>query len=112
MSCPFSRINFNELFEISFNSNLCLKNHKQYQTRKLSTKKLLKLQELNFNKNPKYAKSDPNANITDPVNFNYYETHENHKLIYSLKSNKSEKFSIFHSNICSLQGNFDNLRYC
>ena len=109
---PIFRIDFNELLEISFNSNFdckCLKNHKQYQTRKLSTKKLLKLQELNFNKNPKYAKSDPNANITDPVNFNYYETHEFHKLINSLKSNKSENFSVFHSSICSLQGNFDKL---
>ena len=43
------------------------------------------------------------------MNFNYYETHEFHKLINSLKSNKSENFSIFHSNICSLQGNFDKL---
>ena len=76
---PFSRIDFDELLEISFNSSFdckCLKNHKQYQTRKLSTKKLLNLQELNFNKNPKYAKSDPNGNITDPVNFNYYEPHK------------------------------------
>ena len=40
------------------------------------------------------------------MNFNYYEFH---KLINSLKSNKSENFSIFHSNICSLQGNFDKL---
>ena len=43
------------------------------------------------------------------MNFNYYETHEFHKLINSLKSNKSENFSIFHSNICSIQGNFDKL---
>ena len=51
----FSRINFDELLEISFKSNFdckCLKNHKQYQTRKLSTKKLLNLHELNFNKSP------------------------------------------------------------
>ena len=74
-----------------------------------STEKLLNLQELNFNKNSKYANSDPNASIADPVNFNYYETHAFHKLKNNLKLNKSENFSIFHSNICSLQGNFDKV---
>ena len=74
-----------------------------------STEKLLNLQELNFNKNSKYANSDPNASIADPVNFNYYETHAFHKLKNNLKLNKSENLSIFHSNISSLKGNFDKL---
>ena len=43
------------------------------------------------------------------MNFNYYETHAFHKLKNNLKLNKSENFSIFHSNICSLQENFDKL---
>ena len=74
-----------------------------------STKNLLNLNKLNLNKNHKYVNRDPNANIADPVNFNYYETHAFHKLKNNLKLNKSENFSIFHSNICSLQGNFDKL---
>ena len=109
---PFTRIDLDELLEISFSCNTdckCLQNHKQNQTINTSTKKLLNLQELNFNKNPEYVNSDPNANIADPVNFNYYETHAFHKLKNNLKLNKSENFSIFHSNICSLQGNFDKL---
>ena len=109
---PFARIDLDELLEISFNSNFnykCLKTHKQNQTINASTKKLLNLQELSFNKNPKYVNSDPNANIADPMNFSYYETHALHKLKNNLKINKSENFSIFHSNICSLQGNFDKL---
>ena len=43
------------------------------------------------------------------MNFNYYETHAFHKLKNTLKLNKSENFSIFHYNICSLQGNFYKL---
>ena len=109
---PFARIDLDELLEISFNSNFnykCLKTHKQNQTINASTKKLLNLQELSFNKNPNYVNSDPNANIADPMNFSYYETHALHKLKNNLKINKSENVSIFHSNICSLQGNFDKL---
>ena len=86
-----------------------MKNHKQNQTINSSTKRLLNLQELNFNKNPKYVSSDPNANIADPVDLNCYETHTFHKLKNNLKLKKSENFSIFQPNICSLQGNFDKL---
>ena len=35
--------------------------------------------------------------------------HALHKIKNNLKLNKSENFSIYHSNICSLQGNFDKL---
>ena len=108
----FARIDLDEILEISLNSNFdckCLKNHKKTQTMNTSTKKLLNLQELNFKKTPKYANSDPNASIANPVNFNYYETHAFHKLKNNLKLNKSENFSISHSNICSLQGNFDKV---
>ena len=103
-----------ELLEISFNSNFdckCLKDNKQNQAINTSTKKLLNLQELNFNKNPKYGDSGPNANIADPVNFNYYETHTFHKLKNNLKLNKSGNFSIFHSKICKLELLLDNLEH-
>ena len=109
---PFTGIDLNELLEASFNSNYickCLQNHKQKTSFHTSTNKLLNLQELNFNKNPEYANSDPYANIADPVNFDYYETHAFHKLKNNLKLNKTDIFSIFHSNICSLQGNFEKL---
>ena len=43
------------------------------------------------------------------MNLNYYETYAFHKLRNNLKLNKSENVSIFHSNIFSLQGNFDKL---
>ena len=109
---PFTGIDLNELLDVSFNSNYvcnCLQNHKQNPTFYKNTTKLLNLQELNFKKNPEYVNSDPYANIADPVNFNYYETHAFHKLKNNLNLNIAENFSIFHSNICSLQGNFDKL---
>ena len=56
-----------------------------------------------------YSYQDPNHDI-DPTNFSYYLTHEFHKLHNknSSETNKT-KFSVLHTNICSLQGNFDNL---
>ena len=107
---PFTGIDLNERLDASFNSNYvckCLQNHKQNPTFYKNTTKLLNLQELNFNKNPEYVNSDSYANIADPANFNYYETQQFHKLKNNLNLNKAENFSIFHSNICSLQGNFD-----
>ena len=43
------------------------------------------------------------------MNFNYYETNTFHKLKNNLKLNKLGNFSIFHSHVCSLQGNFGKL---
>ena len=40
--------------------------------------------------------------------FKFYQTHEFHKLVNNLSENKA--FSVFHTNICSLQANFDNLQ--
>ena len=56
-----------------------------------------------------YSYQDPN-HVIDPTNFSYYLTHEFHKLHNknSSETNKT-KFSVLHTNICSLQGNFDNL---
>ena len=41
-------------------------------------------------------------------NFKFYQNHDFHKLIKGLKGNKT--FSILHTNIYSLQGNFENLQ--
>ena len=41
-------------------------------------------------------------------NFKYYQNHDFHKLIKGLKGNKT--FSLLHTNIYSLQGNFENLK--
>ena len=41
-------------------------------------------------------------------NFKYYQNHDFHKLIKGLKGNKT--FSLLHTNIYSVQGNFENLQ--
>ena len=71
--------------------------------------KFLNLKELNFKNDLYYIKVDPDENITDVTNFNYFTTHEFHKC--SKKTNeKNKSFSILHSNICLLQGSFDKLQ--
>ena len=40
--------------------------------------------------------------------FKFYQTHEFHKLVNNLSENKV--LSVFHTNICCLQANFDNLQ--
>ena len=46
-------------------------------------------------------------NVTN--NFKYYEVHDFHKLHSTALNKNSSHFSIFHTNICSLQSNFENL---
>ena len=72
--------------------------------------KIINLKELNFDKNQRYSNKDPNDHVIDPTNFSYHLTHDFHKL-HNKNSNKTNNtiFSVLHTNICSLQGNFDNL---
>ena len=55
--------------------------------------------------------NDTNDQILDNFfiqpNFKFYQNHDFHKM--SEKINKNKDFSIFHTNICSLQGNFEKL---
>ena len=72
--------------------------------------KIINLKELNFDNNQSYSNKDPNDHVIDPTNFSYYLTHDFHKL-HKKNSNKTNNtnFSVLHTNICSLQGNFNNL---
>ena len=55
--------------------------------------------------------NDTNDQILDNFliqpNFKFYQNHDFYKM--SEKINKNKDFSIFHANICSLQGNFEKL---
>ena len=46
--------------------------------------------------------------IDQKSNFNYYHNHQFHKLVNKIPENKTS--SLLHTNICSLQGNFENLQ--
>ena len=75
------------------------------------------LYRLNLTKqNPEkfYIPSDPLAEIDDQLtfetNFDYFQTHDFHKLLKKVKnSSKKSEFSIFHSNIQSLQNKLDKI---
>ena len=72
--------------------------------------KIINLKELNFGKNQSYSNKDPNDHVIDSTNFSYYLTHDFHKLHNkNCSKTNSTSFSVLHTNICSLQGNFDNL---
>ena len=108
---PYMKIDYEEILDLSYNSNYecnCSQFNKN-NILEICTKKPLNLKELNFNKNPIFANKDPNFNLAGPVCFNYFLSHEFHKLSKKLKTPNSENFSLLHSNICSLQGNFDKL---
>ena len=110
---PFAEIDLRDLIDLSFNSNYicsCLENNKLKNNSEDFMNKIINLKELNFDKNQSYSNKDPNDHVIDPTNFSYYLTHDFHKL-HKKNSNKTNNtnFSVLHTNICSLQGNFDNL---
>ena len=88
---PFSHLENDESSELSYNSNFlsnCL--DKTIPEKGKNDLKFLNLKELNFKNDLSYIKVDPDENIT---NFNYFTTHEFHKL--SKKTNeKNKSFSI------------------
>ena len=110
---PFAEIDLRDLIDLSFNSNYicsCLENNKLKNNSEDFMNKIINLKELNFDKNQSYSNKDPNDHVIDPTNFSYYLTHDFHKL-HKKNSNKTNNtnFSVLHTNICSLQGNFNNL---
>ena len=111
MGTKFALNNVNDetLYTLSFNSNMqcpCL-THALLNTD--ADKYKLKFdvddyeKELNFSTGPDILDY---VNVFTPA-FEYYDVHKFHKLAMKDKSNTD--FSIFHTNICSLQGNFEKL---
>ena len=72
--------------------------------------KIINFKELNFDKNQNQSNKDPNDHVIDPINFSYYLTYDFH-ILHNKNSKKTNNtnLSVLHTNICSLQGNFDNL---
>ena len=108
----FIQIENFELEKLSFNSNFissCLQKDSCSNIHKNYLNNILNLGELTFNKNPHYSAKDPNVNVTYPTCFKYYLNHEFHKLNKNINSGKNDKFSLLHTDICSLQGNIQKL---
>ena len=64
---------------------------------------------LSFNEHIKYSELDPDEGIINLNNFKYYSTHSFHKLIKN--TNLNHCFSLLHTNISSLTGNFEKLEH-
>ena len=117
----FSQCDDTELLMHSFNSNfnckcktdtLYLKNNETHRFRYTDHPA--------SNEKNYYSGPDSDNGMEDAfklsLKFGYHNAHDFHKLI----SNKQKSFGVLHTNICSLQHNFDNLqqlichlcRYC
>ena len=105
----FTNIQDHDMLDLTFDSNFqCIWLENQVHTSNMEEhiQKLLSLKQLNFRKNINHSSKDLGENLTDPTCFYYYLTHDFHKLNIKNKRNKHNSFSIFHSNISSLKGNF------
>ena len=114
-TCQSDKFAFNsivdcELVKESFNSNFdcsCL-----ISCPSLTIKRNLLLEMAKFDKDEKYG-PDPENNIDKNFNlnvdFDYYTLHQFHKLVKDLNEKRKIYFSIYHSNIESLQCNFERL---
>ena len=114
---PFTDIDTKVLSDLTFNSNT-LTSEKKFQP-EISVDEKLKLMLSYSKQSPWYAYSHPNDNeydyFTDELgepmslrpNFDYYDIDEFKKV--KTLWNKSKSLGIFHTNICSLQANVENL---
>ena len=101
---PFTYIKLDELTWMSYNFNLpCLCPQKHSSPTNLNN--LLKSLS---NKDSPFYENDPCEYINIQPNFKFYDIHDLHKLDTFKDKTINNNFSIFHTNICSLQSNFDN----
>ena len=108
---PFSTIENKEIQSSTFNSNLNCKCANKKEN--VSSSGRFDILVDNTSHKDTWLSQEPetdqlyNEYINLKPNFNYYETHAFHALIN--KINIPKTFSIFHTNICSLPANMDNL---
>ena len=115
---PFYDCDTESLINETFNSNYdCICQSKSHLDSFMSNSNLLKsadskntflnLNELNFNIQNKQSELDPDEGLINVTNFKYYTTHEFHKLVKN--TDTKQCFSLLHTNISSLAGNFEKL---
>ena len=108
---PFNSTNSHDILSDSFNSNeLCndaSKDLTDYNCLENITE--LKLDKLNLNHFHPNADNDIDQNLNFTIDFKYYITHKFHKLSRNFNSNHLLFFGLMHTNICSLNKNFNNL---
>ena len=111
---PLYQCDYDEIINNSFNSNfICICNENQpllSAVTELKKDTYLNLNDvLNNSGKDNHCNYDPNENILNTIDFKYYSTHDFHKLKCNVRHDQS--FSLLHTNISSLQGNFEKLEY-
>ena len=115
---PFASLSANEIIAMGFNSLMvcACRDRLLHYTLDDSSREFYKFKfsvntDENDNLGDKFYVLLENNNELDfmemNTNFNYYDTHDFHKL--SRNNHTGNLFSLFHSNICSLNGNFEKL---
>ena len=109
---PFTTVEDKEIIKNGFNSSF----HYKCQTTsnfdlgdsKFRFKYLSEESNLDKSFKNNIEENDTFMNTFDQkASFNYYQNHQFHKLVNELPENKTS--SLLHTNICSLQGTFENL---
>ena len=110
---PFNSIDTRDILSDKFNSNeICscydaTKDLTDYEC--LETITDLNLDKLDLNQFHPNADNDIDQNLNLNTDFKYYSTREFHKLNRKLKSENLLFLSMMHTNICSVNKNFENL---
>ena len=110
---PFTSVDNNFLLKETFNSIFLCKcqtstDYKQGDPKYVFDYKIKETsKELSYN-NTIENNDQILDNFTLQPNFKVYQNHDFHKMTQNV--NKQKDFSVFHTNICSLQGNFEKLQ--
>ena len=110
---PFHTVSNNELLSENFNSNnSCPCNDSMKDLTDFDCVNViseLNLNKLDLNHFHPNSDNDIDHNLNLNCNFDYYTTHEFHKLLSKLHTKTNASFSLMHTNICSVNKNLQNL---
>ena len=101
-----------ELIDLTFNSNFicpCKYSCICISIQDYQLLERLQLCKLNLSEHDLLYDNDIDNHVSFHDNFDYFSNHKFHKLIRNISSSGKERFSLLHSNISSLLGNFDKL---
>ena len=107
---PFVNLDCNELEQESFNSLYFCKCLKNMDFTTVKDKNVFHYTPINNREDEKTSLADTHNSLesfTTQTNFDYFQTHDFHKLIQKKQAQNS--FSILHTNICSLYANAEDL---
>ena len=107
---PFSTLETNDLLDLTFNSNfICPCRHSCVDIHDYQLLEKLELCKVNHSEYDSLFDNDIDNHVRFHDNFDYFSNHKFHKLIKNISLSGKERFSLLHTKISSLLGNFDKL---